>query len=839
MGLKPRGSIMLHRCWILALTLTAACASPPLAPYQYHEGWEADGPVLKEWAKNGPSTVVFSGPTDEDAAEGKRSYKFEVELGGGSYHYFGVPLTVPCEGELTLTAKVKVGAGTTARVGFGTNMNYPPSTESGCGPAESWRGPTVGWETVTIDLVEKGKEGAASVMPRYTGSLTGDDVGAVLDRYSLFIYGGEGKRAVVYLDDVRITGRAPSMADYKAELAARWQAAKDRLTGQITGWRTELAAGREVLDGLGELPPELAPLAQRSREAADHAEQLLAEVGQRGYAKVSEMQDIRAAIGLARSAPSNLKALQAALQGGLPWVLYAPPAIRNDHPTPAQFPIPSEPATSVDLAACPGEFESATVIVYAAKPLSGLTISVSELQGPATLPAETVDISAVKCWYQAGRGIGDLSHKRLVPELLLKDTGLVKVDEDAGANYLRSTAEDGTNSYLLCSGKNSEDLADVRPRDGDTLLPVDLGQGRLQQYWLTLHLPDDCAAGAYRGTVKVQAGDAHRELPLNLTVHPFKLLTPKLIYSIYYRARLAPDGLPTITSERRSEEQYLAEMKDLLAHGVAYPTDYQGWDDEFLTRDLDLRREAGLPGGPYFSLGVGLGNTEDPAKLKELQANVKRWRERLKPYGYDEVYAYGFDEATGERLASQRQAWAAVQEAGGKTFVACYLKTFEAMGKLLDLAILAGPPKPEEVAKFHSVGSKVFCYANPQVGNEEPETYRRNFGLLLWRHDYDGAMDYAYQHGFGHVWNDFDSTHYRDHNFTYPTVNGIVDTIQWEGFREGVDDVRYVTTLEAAIKEKPGKVADGAQQWLDQLDPTTCDLDRTRAEIVTWLERLR
>ena len=37
--------------------------------------------------------------------------------------------------------------------------------------------------------------------------------------------------------------------------------------------------------------------------------------------------------------------------------------------------------------------------------------------------------------------------------------------------------------------------------------------------------------------------------------------------------------------------------------------------------------------------------------------------------------------------------------------------------------------------------------------------------------------------------------HYRDHVFAYPTSNGVIDTIQWEGWREGVDDTRYVATL--------------------------------------------
>ena len=32
------------------------------------------------------------------------------------------------------------------------------------------------------------------------------------------------------------------------------------------------------------------------------------------------------------------------------------------------------------------------------------------------------------------------------------------------------------------------------------------------------------------------------------------------------------------------------------------------------------------------------------------------------------------------------------------------------------------------------------------------------------------------------------------------TVDGVIDTIAWEGYREGVDDVRYVTTLQKAIE---------------------------------------
>jgi hypothetical protein len=274
---------------------------------------------------------------------------------------------------------------------------------------------------------------------------------------------------------------------------------------------------------------------------------------------------------------------------------------------------------------------------------------------------------------------------------------------------------------------------------------------------------------------------------------------------------------------------------------VLYPTNYMQLSKVRLTRAFEIRRDVGLPAGRLFNLGQGTGRAASADELAALGRAVRRWIEFCRPFGYDEVYFYGLDEAKGERLHAQRQAWKAVQAAGGKTFVACYKGTFEAMGKLLNCAVFAYRPDPNEARKWHSVGSEVFCYAYPQVGVEEPETYRRNFGLVLWKAGFDGAMDYAYQHAFTHVWNDFDNTHYRDHNFTYPTIDGIVGTIQWEGFREAVDDVRYVTTLERAIKQAPpakAPIAERARSWLDRLDPDRVDLYTARGRMVAFITQL-
>jgi hypothetical protein len=141
---------------------------------------------------------------------------------------------------------------------------------------------------------------------------------------------------------------------------------------------------------------------------------------------------------------------------------------------------------------------------------------------------------------------------------------------------------------------------------------------------------------------------------------------------------------------------------------------------------------------------------------------------------------------------------------------------------------LNGPPKPDVVSRWHRKGKRVFNYGNPQSGIEDPVIYRKNYGLGLWCAGYDGAMVFAYQHSFGHIWNDFDHPEWRDHVFAFPTTSGIVDTVPWEGFREGVDDMRYLSTL-----LEMGKIPEKAirESVCPQVENGT-DLDRIRKQIV-------
>ena len=467
-----------------------------------------------------------------------------------------------------------------------------------------------------------------------------------------------------------------------------------------------------------------------------------------------------------------------------------------------------------------------------------------------------VDIKVVKCWYQSGSAWVDVhqqyrGNKVLVPELLLNDDSLVKVDHDKQANYLRLDFPEGGRYVGIDSPEDSTafEILSVNAfpvRDSDHLLPITIPAGSNKQLWMTVAVPDSSEAGTYTGTIDLAAeGESLGSLALSLRVLPFRLAAPKRYdlksdfeSSIYYRGKLHrdyPEG--SISSEYKSNRQLKSELHNMFIHGVSNPTVYQERDETLLGAYLRLREEVGMGGQPLYTT---IRTLSPPAHIKAAVALAGS-------YGIPEVYFYGIDEAGGDKLASQRPAWEATHAAGGKVFVAGYPgSNFAAMGDIQDLLICAGVPSREEAEKWHSAGHKIWCYANPQGGVENPEIYRRNFGLLLYRHNYDGAATYAYQHAFGNIWNDFDSPDCRDLNLTYPTVDGVIDTIAWEGYREGIDDIRYATTLRLEIEKArhsgDRQLEDAALAAETYLE--TCDverrgnLDAIRLEIINHIMHL-
>ncbi len=565
--------------------------------------------------------------------------------------------------------------------------------------------------------------------------------------------------------------------------------------------------------------------------------------------------------------------------------IYTVRAITNKRILPDSATIPGEISDTLSVVATPGEYEPASFVLRAKEDIQGLTLEVADLKadGGHTISSSNIDIKVVKVWYQdegfrlqeqtparAYNPIALTYHNKpsrykkvLVPELLLNDDSLIKVDTEEKQNYLR-VSDKGKPKHLLISGdKKGEGVAGllaVPVADSPSLLPVDIRQKTNKQFWVTVRVPDSAPAGIYTARVEFKTeGHSLGTLKLQLRVLPFKLAEAYDISSMYYWY-----GPSSKVYGDRVAEQFGKEMENMYAHGVVNPTLPAGPLSK-LEEYLKIRKAAGMNGKALFYM-MSIGNPTAADKLQSLKDRVKEVVEIAKACEIEEVYLYGRDEALGrgkQDLTSQRPAWEAVHEAGGKVFVSGVRAghyrderspgNFGFMGDIQDLMVCNGYPHREEAARWHAKGHKIVCYANPQCGVEQPDTYRRNYGLLLWQNDYDGGMTFLYREVWDHhvVWDDFygRSPHKR-HNMVYPTMDGVIDTVQWEGYREGVDDVRYLNTLLQVIEkakvsadEKTKAIASEAQNYLKELkdndiNKARTDLDAVRSEIIDYIVRL-
>lgn len=157
---------------------------------------------------------------------------------------------------------------------------------------------------------------------------------------------------------------------------------------------------------------------------------------------------------------------------------YLEPVYQEDRPRPDELGRP------VVLAAARGEREPASVALRTLVPLAGVTLQAGPLTGPAgaTLTAERMDVRVTRYMEPLPRW--------------------PKLDDHP-----------------------------LHPGVLDPSHPIDLDAGTTQQFWITVHVPEDAPAGTYAGewTVSAAAGLPHPlRLPVRLTVHPFELPDPEL-----------------------------------------------------------------------------------------------------------------------------------------------------------------------------------------------------------------------------------------------------------------------------------------------------------------------
>lgn len=471
--------------------------------------------------------------------------------------------------------------------------------------------------------------------------------------------------------------------------------------------------------------------------------------------------------------------------------------ISNGYILPYSDPVPNtSPDTSLTVTAARGETEPASFVIRSGdRGLEQVTIAIAGLKkagGEEGISPAAIDIRLVKPWYQASDSI-HRQHgggKILVPELLLHDPDLVRVDHQEQVNLIRNVN---------------------RLQDADHLLPFGVPARSNQQVWISIAVPPDASGGRYEGdvTITFRSGNDQISTQLRLTVDvlPFRLAEPAIDYALYYLAWLNT-GQPGLDARAKTVGQLQAEFSDMRAHGltnIAIDHDYATDRDlRSLSIALERMREADFKARNLLYVDWKVTEASDRESYsRKLMAVLKA----AHAFGFSDLYVYNLDEKDARTLLKNRQAFQIAHELGAKNFVAFNSGNLEALSGLLDVAVLPrGTVKTSQVGK--RVGITPWAYGDPQAGEEKPFTYRERYGISLWLDGFDGACDYAYQTGtFG--WDDWADPKWRAHNMTYPTLAHPIPTLQWEGFREGVDDSRYLAT---AIGADRTRLATGADQ---------------------------
>ena len=498
---------------------------------------------------------------------------------------------------------------------------------------------------------------------------------------------------------------------------------------------------------------------------------------------------------------------------------YCVQSISSSIRTPFEKPSDGVLSDRIDVIATPGEYEPASIVLFSKETLSNVMLTSGKLVGIASSidGSRYIDMSQVHPKNQPG-------------------------------------------------SRNSQ----FPVKDSVELKPFTLPAGQYKQIWFTFYVPRDTPAGLYKGFIKVTSSDKLlKKLKVNLRVLPFELADSRTYYdpdksfisSIYYKAILCTEQnqrKPGLTGWWESEQQFRVDLKNMLDHGVNNPHICQlevDQNPETLEKILKIRQEIGIDNSTLYlhkENNWGVGTDTDPKILQKAINEIKSTKKLVEKFGTKQIYIYAIDEAKGEKLTQQKKVWDAFhKEAGVKVYVAGFMKSpptpFELCGDKLDLLINACEPKRLYAEQWHGAGHDIWCYGNPQGGVENPLAYRRNFGLVLWKANFDGASTFVYNQGYGHSWNDFDDKRYRDHNLVYPTINGVIDTIAWEGYREAMDDIRYGTVLKkliSRITSDPNKestklsLAKEADEWLEALDENSRNLDTVRMEMIGYILRL-
>lgn len=527
-------------------------------------------------------------------------------------------------------------------------------------------------------------------------------------------------------------------------------------------------------------------------------------------------------------------------------------------------PLPADRTNAVvDVVSAKGAAATATFAIRSSAAISSLTLKVADI------PLSDIDLRTVKCWYQNANGWFSAwkapGNAVLVPELLLHDDSLVKTDPQTKSNLLRTSAEGAAAEYVTVDPLKPAASDFTVADDSATLKPFALAAGETREFFLTIPVPADAAAGLFRG--KIEVSDADKSLghfTLNLRVIDFTLPegTSRFLGSKYLDGTKTISGASPAPVKADSPEPFLAAAD--LPDAMLTKANCRILRDAQLSPVIPVARLASAADLDFGKTSIWIADNFTDAKaadklLSEITANT----ETARKLGFADILYYipsDYDADTYRKLLD------AADTAGARTLTFADDTTFGLAADLITAPMqrglvpennirkrpLMGDPygnteytDTRQVERWHSLGTPNYLFVTLDAGIENPAIWRRKLGMECYYLGFEGFILPSLAEEKS-PWTDSASDLMRSRTFLYPTKSGAIRTLAFEAIGEAVTDVRYlsaVTRLADAARYVEGDIKVGiegrkASSWLDWIHPKTENIEATRLNAIAWIDRL-
>lgn len=369
----------------------------------------------------------------------------------------------------------------------------------------------------------------------------------------------------------------------------------------------------------------------------------------------------------------------------------------------------------------------------------------------------------------------------------------------------------------------------IQPVTKDTLDRNSFGH-----YWTTISVPEKTTAGVYRGEINIIAEkQVKKEMEIELDILPFDLASPEKNWALYVDS----ERWQNYTSEEiRMEMQAIKEQGfTMLYIGPLNSQDFTVKNGQLtvsldeIVRYMELYKALGFQEPLVLSLehseariryayrkaGLALDDeTFDNAYMTLLQA-IKELEQEKK---FPEFVVIIIDEFAFKSARKQKEAihlYELAKEVGLTTCITSDEKIVrQKLGDLIDIrsfsmsyVLLTDEQNTRIRDDLRKRNEPFWWYGSGCYTGQEGKIFPNRFltGFLFWKSCADVQWSWTFQRPKGNPYDDFDGKgkEPKDACITYPLKkdNGFIPTLQWEGIREGITDMKYITTLEYLVEQ--------------------------------------